>query len=139
MATERCRPMQSYKFAAPTHMTIIIDLTNKCLSNNALRDFTYGFWQDLAATQPAASFTLLGPVPARAQPAANTILKPWRKTGLAWLDHARYRRLVGQTTGQASTNPRVACRTGYQPGAILYACGDHPSGHGGGYTRVNMG
>ncbi|HTL07708.1 MAG TPA: glycosyltransferase, partial [Chitinophagaceae bacterium] len=75
-------------------MTIIIDLTNKCLSNNALRDFTYGFWQDLAATQPAASFTLLGPVPARAQPAANTILKPWRKTGLAWLDHARYRRLV---------------------------------------------
>jgi len=75
-------------------MKIIIDLTNKCLSDNALRRFTYGLWQDLAESQPSSEFTILTPVVTPGWQGSNIAMKQLRKTGLAWLERVRYRALI---------------------------------------------
>lgn len=72
-------------------MKLAIQFRNTWFSHNALRVFTYEFWEDMTSRQPDHDFMIFSDQKIASWPAPATTLKYIKKTGLPWLDTLQFK------------------------------------------------
>ena len=82
------------KFAVLHFMKVAIDFRIAYINDEALRMFTWEFWQDMALSQPDHDFIFITDQKIAQEPVNNVYIKRLKKTPIRWIDQNRLKKML---------------------------------------------
>jgi len=101
-------------------MKLIIDFRDTYINDRSLRRFTYEFWEDITYLQPDHEFIVISDEETALWQSANMQTRQLKKTGFAWLDKIRFKKMLKSVRADRLLTVQPA---GFTITRLLYASG----------------